>query len=363
LTSSASNLVVHNAAPLNAETPLTRLRSAFLTGADDFYIRSHGNTPDLAGTSYRLTVSGDAGLALSLGLDDLKSRFEQHRVTASLQCAGNRRADFLDVRPVTGEPWGAGAIGTAEWTGAALRDLLHAAGVATPKQCHVAFQGADEVDTGVGSSRFAASIPIEKALADEVLVAYAMNGKPLARPHGAPVRLLVPGYAGARSVKWLTGIQLRNDPSESVYQQRDYKLFPPWMSQETVDYARGSIIYEMPLNSAICTPAAGEGLAPGTCAMRGYAIAGGRTIARVDVSTDGGREWQGARIVEQTAGPWAWSFWAADVELSPGEHELAVRAWDSAGQTQPARPDDVWNFKGYLCACWHRVRVQVRPSR
>jgi len=269
-----------------------------------------------------------------------------------MQCAGNRRADMQGVRPTSGDPWAPGAIGNAAWTGVALADVLRAAGAETGASLHIAFDACDEVEMPKeGRFTYGASIPMAKAMSPEVLLAYAMNGEPLAPEHGFSLRAVVPGFAGVRSPKWLTAITVQDKPSGNHMQQRDYKLVPPNLTEATVDWDKGVTIYDMPLNSAICEPAPGAGLkAGGTTA---------RDIMRVDVSSDGGRTWKKAELERDADAPRSWTFWSATLELPKGRHELAVRAWDSAGQTQPAPPDDIWNFKGYLSAAWHRVRVSA----
>ena len=277
---------------------------------------------------------------------------------ATLQCAGNRRADMRRVRPVSGDPWAPGAIGNAEWTGVSLADVLRAAGAETATGLHVAFQSADECHVEGRNFRFGASIPMEKALGGEVLLAYAMNGEALEAEHGAPLRAMVPGYAGVRSPKWLHAVTVQDAPSTSPIQADDYKLYPPDVTQETADPAHGMTINAMPVTSAICEPGPHARLPVGPATLRGYAVASGRAISRVDVSADGGRTWRQATL-DPGSGPWTWAFWHTHLELAPGEHELAVRAWDEAGQTQPALPDETWNFKGYLSTAWHRVPVTV----
>ncbi|GEO99271.1 molybdopterin-dependent oxidoreductase [Methylobacterium haplocladii] len=350
-------LIVHGEAPYNAEPPLDRLRAAFLTDQADFYVRSHGDIPDLDADDYRLTVGGMVATPLELSLADLKERFEPVTVTAVMQCAGNRRADMLAVAPVSGDPWAPGAIGNAEWTGVRLADVLQAAGCEAGEERHVAFESHDRI--AESDTRFGASIPLAKALAPETLLAFAMNGAALAPEHGHPLRVVVPGFAGIRSPKWLARITVQDQPSDNPMQADDYKLFPPGVTAETADPAAGHTIEAMPLNSAICEPARGAALKAGRHSIRGYAIASDRAVARVDVSPDGGRSWAQARIEHDRRAPFAWTFWEIDLDLGTGEHELAVRAWDSAGQTQPAAPDDTWNYKGYLSAAWHRVRVTV----
>jgi sulfite oxidase len=292
-------------------------------------------------------------------MDELRSRFPTRTITAVLQCAGNRRADLHAIRPVTGDPWAPGAIGNAEWTGVPLADVLRAAGVDETACLHVAFAAFDECRADGRTFRYGVSIPLPKALHPDTLLAFAMNGAPLTPVHGHPLRALVPGYAGVRSPKWLASIEVQEEPSDNPMQALDYKLFPPDVASHTADWTAGVTINEMPVNAAICEPAAGTRLAPGPCTARGWATATGRPITRVDVSPDGGRSWRQARLECRPDQPWSWTLWEATLDLPAGEHELAVRAWDGAGQTQPARAEEVWNFKGYLCAAWHRVRVSV----
>ena len=353
-------MIVHSQAPFNAETPLARLRAAAITAQADFYVRCHGTIPRLPEAAHRLRVSGRVSNPLDLSLAELRQRFPARCVTAVMQCAGNRRADLQVVRPTSGNPWSAGAIGNATWSGVALADVLHAAGAEMGAGLYVAFEACDEVETpGEGRFSYGVSIPMAKALAPEVLLAMEMNGEPLAPEHGHPLRAVVPGFAGARSPKWLTGIIVQDRPSDNPMQARDYKLLPPDVTADTVDWAQGMTINEMPLNAAICDPAPHATLPAGPVTLSGYAVATARAITRVDVSADGGRTWRQAALEHDEAAPWSWTFWQATLELDGGAHELAVRAWDGAGQTQPARPDDTWNFKGYLSAAWHRVPVTV----
>jgi len=350
------DLIVHSTEPLNAEPSLTRLRAAFVTPRQDFYIRSHGDIPRLDAADFVLRVAGLISTPLSLNLSTLRERFPERQVMAVMQCAGNRRADLNALHPVTGDPWGPGAIGNAVWTGVSLADVLHAAAARSEAELHVVFDAADRLDH---EHTFGASIPMTKALCPDVLLAYAMNGETLSPEHGFPLRVVVPGYAGVRSPKWLTCIRVSETPSSSPVQQQDYKLFPPDVTAETVDRNTGMTIQQMPLNAAICSPADGASVPSGPVRVLGYATASDRAVTRVDVSADGGHHWRQAALKQQQDSPWAWAFWEATMDLDPGDRELAVRAWDSAGQTQPDRPDDVWNFKGYLCSSWHRVRIHV----
>ncbi|MGI4942818.1 MAG: molybdopterin-dependent oxidoreductase [Janthinobacterium lividum] len=353
-----SGLIVHSTEPLNAEPPLDRLRASVVTAQPDFYVRSHGTIPMLTEGQHRLRVGGRVQTRLDLSVAELRERFAEHAITAVMQCAGNRRTDMQEVRPTSGNPWAPGAIGNAAWTGVALADVLRAAGAETDLALHVAFEACDEIEMpDEGRFTFGVSIPMAKALSPEVLLAYAMNGEALTPEHGFPLRLVVPGFAGVRSPKWLTAITVQDRPSDNPMQQRDYKLLPSDVTEDTVNWEKGMTIYDMPLNAAICEPGPRAELKAGSTALRGYAIATAREVTRVDVSIDGGRNWRQAELEANPGAPWSWTFWSATVDLPKGEHELVVRAWDSAGQTQPALADDTWNFKGYLSAAWHRVRV------
>ena len=351
------DLIVHSQHPYNAEPPTPLLRASFVTPVDAFYVRSHGDIPAIDAGSHRLRVTGRVKHTLDLSMDELRDRFPARSVTATLQCAGNRRADMQRVRPVSGDPWAPGAIGNAEWTGIPLADVLRAAGADEDGGCHVAFACVDECQAEGRRFRYGASIPMSKALGPEVLLATEMNGAALTAEHGAPLRVVVPGYAGVRSPKWLHSITVQDTPSDNPIQADDYKLFPAHVMGETADPSRGVTINGLPVNSAICEPAPHATLPVGMTTLRGYATASDRAVTRVDVSIDGGRNWSQAELEDGGDSPWSWTFWQARLDLPKGEHELAVRAWDDAGQTQPALPDDTWNYKGYLSAAWHRVSV------
>jgi sulfite oxidase len=351
--------IVHSDQPLNAEPSLAKLAEAFITDQRDLYVRTHGEVQLLDKDAYRLRVTGNVQEELEFSLAELQERFAEHMVTCSLQCAGNRRADLQTVAKTAGDPWQGGAIGNVRWTGVALRDVLGAAGVAADAGLQVAFYSPDEIEVEGERGRFGVSIPLAKALSDHVLLAYEMNGEPLSPEHGFPMRAVVPGYAGVRSAKWLTEICVRAEPADSPIQRKDYKLFPAWISREDVDWTVGISIDAMPLNACICQPVAGAELVSGPVTIKGWATASERRVKRVDVSTDGGRHWVLAELEQADDQPHAWTLWRLNTALEKGEHELVVRAWDEAMQTQPDAPDDTWNFAGYLASHRHRVRVSV----
>lgn len=354
-------MIVHEGQPFNVESPLGRLRQNFLTPKDLFFSRNHGSIPEVNPDGYRLTVGGLVDSPLELSMEDLRG-FPKKEVTAVMQCAGNRRDGLMRVARIPGEtPWGAGAIGNARWVGASLREVLLAAGVGVEAR-HAAFVGLDEIEgANEESFNYGGSIPVEKALGAEVLLAYEMNGEPLPLEHGFPLRVVAPGYYGARSVKWLSGITLQEAPSDNYFQAHEYKLFPPNATEETVDYSEGLMLGEMQVNAVICEPPDGSSSEAGPVSVRGYAVAGGgRRVERVDVSSDGGRSWVQVDLLEGADEPWAWCFWEANLDLLPGEHRIVVRALDSSAGTQPATAAEVWNFKGYANNSWHGARMVAR---
>ena len=351
-------LVVHNDHPRNVETPPRLLGESFVTPTDAFYVRCHGDVPEVDPERYRLAVSGLVERPLRLSLEEIQG-LPKAEATATLYCAGNRRAELAKREPIPGKvAWDVGAAGNARWGGVLLRDVLGEAGIDEGAR-HVAFTGLDrDVESSTGAP-FGGSVPIERAVADRVLLAYEMNGGPLAPEHGFPLRLVVGGYVGTRSVKWLSEITLQTRPSDNYYQAVEYKLFPPHVRSEDVDHSEGEMLGEIPLNCVILTPENGETVARGPVTVRGYAVAGGdHGIGRVEVSTDGGRLWTGASLSEE-GGPGTWRLWEATLELAPGPHEIVARAFDSEGGTQPASVDEVWNFLGYANNAWHGVEVEV----
>jgi sulfite oxidase len=349
-----SELVVWSREPLNVETPLHLLTRSVVTPTELFYVRNHGPVPAVDPTAYRLVVDGKVRTSLALGIEELRGRFETITVEATLACAGNRRAELAALRPIEGEiPWGAGAIGTARWTGVRLRDVLLAAEIA-PEAGHVAFTGLDAAAAADGRVAFGGSIPLAKALQDDVLLAWAMNGEALPAVHGFPLRVVVPGHIGARSVKWLSTVTVQAEPSSNYFQARAYRLFPPHRAVPSDRAREGVELGELALGSALCRlSGAGRG---SRVLADGYAVAGGeRTVERVEISPDGGSTWVPASLTGEPR-PGVWRLWRAELELGPGA-EVAVRAWDSAGETQPTDGAGAWNPKGYMNDAWHRVTV------
>ena len=350
---------VHGAHPYNAEPAGHALAASHLTPIDTFYTRNHGGVPDIDTAVWRLHVDGRVSKPLDLGLEDLEREFQPRTVTATLQCAGNRRADLDVVRRIPGEDlWGPCATSTATWTGVRLADVLWAAGVEEDAG-HVAFGAPDMTDLADPPQTYGSSIPMRKALSDEVLLAWQMNGEALPAVHGAPLRVVVPGYIGARSVKWLDRVSASVHPSRNFFQETAYRLLPP---EARPGPKLGLSLGPVPLTSAILMPGDGDTVPAGDIDVRGYAYAGDRGIARVDVSVDHGSSWVQAELDDE-AGPWTWCRWRLRSRLHEGETTIIVRAWDTAAATQPASAEEVWNPKGYVNTSWASVAVTVVRER
>eukprot|EP00191_Tetraselmis_sp_GSL018_P024677 CAMPEP_0177625942 /NCGR_PEP_ID=MMETSP0419_2-20121207/30380_1 /TAXON_ID=582737 /ORGANISM="Tetraselmis sp., Strain GSL018" /LENGTH=475 /DNA_ID=CAMNT_0019126945 /DNA_START=25 /DNA_END=1448 /DNA_ORIENTATION=- len=266
--------------PFNGETPAEVLEREDITPNELHFKRHHLPVPLVEDEAYELTVGGDLE-GMTLSLEDLR-RFPKHTVRATLQCSGNRRTEMAAARrkglpPVRGLPWHSGALSTAEWSGARLRDVLLAAGVSEDSpNCPFIFVG---LDTGATGERYEASIPIEKAMSvyGDVLLAYEMNGEPLPRDHGYPVRAIVPGTTAARSVKWVYQVLASDEECTGFWQQNDYKAFCPSQDPNTVDWSSAPAMQEFPVTSFITSPRSGDKIPPGQkeIEIKGIAIAGG----------------------------------------------------------------------------------------
>jgi sulfite oxidase len=199
---------------------------------------------------------------------------------------------------------------------------------------------------------------VDKALASETILAYEVNGAALPAVHGAPLRAIVPGYIGARSVKWLGHIKLEREPSPSHHQRRAYRMLQHGGPSDAA-WDTSPAIDGVCVTSAICSPLDGSVVAERPVRLRGYAVASeGASITEVAVSADAGASWQTASLAA-TPSVWAWRLWKATLDLSPGVHTLTVCATDSTGATQPSDLSSVWNARGYMNNAWHRITIRV----
>ncbi|HEY6448551.1 MAG TPA: sulfite oxidase [Acidobacteriaceae bacterium] len=342
-------LVVRQAEPPNLEGPFAALNGR-VTPTQQFYVRSHFPVPALDAKSFRLRVDGAVDREIQLSLDELQHLPALTR-EATLECAGNGRIYLTP--PAEGVQWQLGAVGNARWTGARLSDVLERSGV-RPDAAEIVLEGADrgaakQTPAPPGEIAYARSIPI--ADADRILLAYAMNGEPLTRDHGFPLRSIVPGHYAMASVKWLTRIHLATHPFQGYFQTTDYAYW----DQEAGHTVRRPL-RSMALKSSIARPEAGAVLEAGSAVtVAGAAWSGGRPLDRVDISTDGGVTWAAAEFLDpEELGVWrrwqyAWRVPAA------GEYRLVARATDSAGRVQPGEHDE--RFGAYVIH--HTIPVPV----
>lgn len=321
------------AAPENSETPLESIRS-WVTPTRLFFVRNHFDTPVIDLNSWRLTVEGCVERPFHLTWDELNA-LPQRSVLATVECAGNGRS-FLQPA-VAGVPWGAGAIAHAEWTGVPLHLVLKQAGL-KPDALQVVFQGAD---CGTESDHpepmyFARSLPLDKALHNDTLLTMQMNGEPLEPNHGFPVRLLVPGWYGVASVKWLSRIEVVKEPFRGYFQTKKYTV-----KRRAGGNTSTIPVQAMAVKSAIVRPQPDGSLQPGTHRIFGVAWAGEDKIQRVEVSTDGGDSWSDAELLGPHA-PYSWTLWEYLWQVvNPGRYALLTRATSSRGEIQPPEHDSL----------------------
>ena len=358
---SGKGLLVHGETPKNAEPYLDELVKSWVTPNEQFYIRSHAPVPKIDPAQFKLRIEGMVEKPLEFSLDELREKFGNHSVFATLTCAGNRRSEHSAVKEVSGVQWQSGAIGNARWTGPRLGDVLKAACVQAGAK-HVWFEGLDEVQRDTGVIPFGASVPLEKAMKNAgndlgVLLAHKMNDEPLPPDHGFPLRTVVPGFIGARSVKWLGKIIVSDRPSENHYVATAYKLVTESTAEQ---WQSAAPLYHYPMNSVICNPAENGPVAEGPLTVRGYALPPGQrgsAIEKVEVSVDNGQSWQAATLTTASH-PNCWQLWQATVSVSKSTESILVRATDQRGQSQPEKTP--WNLKGYMFNAWHRR--QLKPS-
>lgn len=337
--------------PANAETPLD-LQRGIITPNDLFFMRNRFSFPEIDAPAWRLSVLGLVQRPLSLSYDDLLS-MPSRSFPATLECAGNGRSG-MEPTP-EGEPWEYGAVSTAEWTGVPLQLLLEAAGLREGVTAIVT-EGQDSgfVSEARGEEPFARALPLEKALHPDTLLAYAMNGEPLPVAHGFPVRLLVPGWYGMASVKWVTILRAIDGAFDGFFQVDRYVMREPGSDGSAVP------VTEMGVRSIITTPRSGATAHLGTHLVRGYAWSGAAPVTGIEVSTDGGNTWEHAEWTSgQARYAWrSWEFhWSAE---TPGSVILQSRARDAAGTEQPSSAP--WNDLGYCNNAFQTVRLTVVPT-
>lgn len=333
----APGVTVRMHAPQNLESSFADQKD-FITTNDQFFVRSHFPVPEIEEPGYKITVSGVVERPFELTLADLKALGATTRPVL-LECAGNGRV-FL-VPQVRGLQWQNGAVGTAEWTGVPLSAVLEKAGV-KPSAVEVILVGADKGTIAAdpatpGPIHFDRSLPLKKAMQPEVMLAWAMNGEPLPKSHGGPLRLIVGGWYGMASVKWVSRIIVTEKPHQGYWQTFDYSYY----SRRDGGLPEMTPITAIEPKAQIARPQMGETVPAGKpYTVRGAAWAGENSIARVEVSTDGGKTWQQAKLVGPEK-PHCWRLWewTWNVPAQAGPAEVLARTVDSAGRGQPEKRD------------------------
>ena len=342
-----ARLIMQGERPLNAETPENLLDDE-VTPADKFFIRNNGSVPDPAADprAWKITVDGEVSTPLEITLGDLERRFETVTRRLQMECGGNGRSGFAPQ--AAGNQWGNGAISCAEWTGVRLRDVLRAAG-AKDSAKFTGHHGADSHLSAQGPA-ISRGMRIEKAMDEDTLIAIRMNGQPIPQMHGAPARLLVPGWPGSLSQKWFTRIELKSTPHTGrgmggTSYRVPVRPIVPGSRNNGADFVD---LESMPVRSVLTSHAHGTRLPAGTrnLDIRGQAWAGDLTVNAVHTSVDFGATWQ-AMTVNPPANRHAWQRWTGRVALpSDGYFEIWYRATDSNGRMQPHVAAN-WNPQGY----------------
>ncbi|RPA95383.1 molybdopterin binding oxidoreductase [Choiromyces venosus 120613-1] len=354
--------------PYNGEPPRDRLVTNPITPNEDHFVRNHSGIPDIKEEAYFFNVEGLVNEPKRLTLKDLKNEdlFPRQSNTVTIQCSGTRRIEQIHLYPGDGDelinaPWSEGAIGTAKWTGVGLKKIIKHCGGLNPSAKHIEFIGADSYFKKGQVTNFAVSVPWKKVKSNEVLLAWEMNDKPLPKIHGFPLRVVVFGYIGARSCKWLTRIRALSEPSMSPVQRKEYLYFNQQIGKHNATYNSGFSILDMPVSSAIMTPPDRAVIAhSGSIKLTGWAYSGGgRWPQRIEVSPDGGSVWYEA--------PWekvskkyyhAWRTWEIEVPVdAEGWLEFVCRCWDNALNTQPTFVRSAWNWDLHVTSSCHRIFI------
>lgn len=353
-------MVVLGDRPWNIEAQAHLLDDA-ITPASKMFVRNNGHEPKgIDEATWTMQIDGEsASQVKTFTLKDLKERFTKHTYQLTLECAGNGRSEFYP--PTEGNQWTVGGVSCARWAGVRVRDLLQEVGVKSDA-VYLGYYGADRHLSGdeqkVVISR---GIPIAKALQDETLIAYEMNGAPIPIAHGFPLRLVAGGWPASVSGKWLKRLSIRNKVHDGAKMEGQSYRMPckPVAPGSEVANEDMCIIESMPVKSLVTFPKTGAILAKNkTLQIRGHAWAGELEVSQVQISIDFGSTWQNAQL-DKPANRLAWQRWNVYVRFpQPGYYEVWAKATDSRGSSQPMLVPG-WNPKGYLNNACHRIAVRA----
>ena len=355
-------LIVRNDRPVNAETP-AHLLDDRVTPAKYMFVRNNGTPPAIANVApedWTLEIAGESvERTVSFTIAELQKNFKHYTYQLQLECGGNGRSEF--VPPASGNQWSVGAIGCPEWTGVRLRDVLEAAGI-KDDAVYVGYYSADVHLSGDPTTApISRGVPMHKALEDESLIAWAMNGEDIPLMNGYPLRMVCAGWPASVSGKWLKRIVIRNIVHDGPKMTGESYRVPckPVAPGSVVPDENMCIIESMPVKSLITYPKSGiEHAVDSKLSVRGHAWAGDLKVDRMFVSMDFGATWKQAKL-EKPANRLAWQHWRAELEFpQAGYYEVWARAVDSAGRSQPMVLPG-WNPRGYLNNACHRIAVQV----
>ncbi|KAI0477144.1 sulfite oxidase [Xylariaceae sp. FL0804] len=354
--------------PYNGEPPKRLVTEKDITPNNLHFIRNHGGIPVIDPAAWHLQLGGLVAKPGRLTLADLQdeARFPRMEKTVTLQCSGTRRIEQIGLYAGEGDeminaPWAEGAIGNARYVGVSLKKVIKHCGGLVGGAKHLELVGADTYFKMNEVMNYVVSVPWSKVKANEVMLAWEMNGEPLPKIHGAPVRMVIMGYIGARSVKWVYRINALREPTRAPVQSREYLYFNQQVGKHNQRWVDGIQIQEMPVSSAIMSPWNKQVVVhAGLIELRGWAYSGGgRWPERVEVSADGGFSWTAVPPGNLSAKRrWAWRVWHATVPCEvEGWLELVVRCWDNSLNTQPTSVRDAWNWGLHVTSSAHRVKV------
>lgn len=361
--------------PYNGEPPKRLVTAKPVTPNSLHFVRNHGGIPDIDPSKWELKLDGLVKHPRRFTLADLQNEevFPRMEKLVTLQCSGTRRIEQIQLYAGEGDeminaPWAEGAIGTARYVGVSLKKVIKQCGGMAEGGKHLEFHGADTYFKQNKVQNYLVSVPWSKVKANEVMLAWEMNGEPLPKIHGFPVRVVVMGYIGARSVKWLYRIRGLPAPSRAPVQSREYLYFNQQVGKHNQLPTMGIQIQEMPVSSAIMTPWTKQVVVhQGAIEVKGWAYSGGgRWPERVEVSADGGFNWY--EVPTENLSPkhkFAWRTWhlrvPCDVE---GWIELVARCWDNSLNTQPLEVRSAWNWDLHVTSSCHHVKIySVNKSR